>query len=428
MITASHNPPEYNGYKIYDETGCQLVPEYADQVIANVNAIENELEIPVKGFDELVEAGLIVEIGEEIDVVFDENVKSIQLNNDVNKSQLKIVFTPEHGTAKESVERILNAEGYNVVLVEEQSTPDPDFSGTKSANPEDRQAFDLAIEYGHKHQADILIATDPDADRLGVAVLVGSDYELLTGNQTGALLLDYIIRNRKTKGLLPENGIVFNTVVTSEFGAEVARKYGLDVESTLTGFKFIGDRIKFYEENKEKEFVFGYEESYGYLIKDYARDKDAVGAVLIAAEMAAFYKNEGLSLYDRLLNLYEEYGYFKEDLVALKFQGKEGKEKIQSLLAKLRQEKIEEVAGVKVVAYEDYLVQTRFEGVVEKPIALPKSNVLKFFLEDGSWFACRPSGTEPKIKFYIGVVGDSLEGSNAKVEALKAAVLEIAGV
>ncbi|QTC41953.1 phospho-sugar mutase [Bacillus sp. V3] len=423
VVTASHNPPEYNGYKVYGEDGAQLPPHIADAVIGKVNEVQNELEIDVKSEEELKSQGLIKMIGEEIHQSYLDHLISISETPQISKEvDLKIVFSPLHGTALKMAERGLTALGYeHIHIVKEQAEPDPEFSTVKSPNPEDKEAFELAIRDGKEIDADILIATDPDADRLGVAVKgKDGDYVLLTGNQTGAVLMDYILSRKQEKGMIPDNGRVFKTIVTSELGREVAEHYGASVEDVLTGFKFIGEKIKQYEESGEYTFLFGYEESYGYLIGDFARDKDAVQAVLMAAEAAAYYKKQGKSLYDVLNDLYERHGYYQEGLKSLTLKGKEGAEQIQGILKKFRDEPLDEVAGLKVVSAEDYQTQQKVELAtgVKTAITLPASNVLKYFLEDGSWVCLRPSGTEPKIKFYFSVIGKTQEESDKKLASL----------
>jgi phosphoglucomutase len=429
VITASHNPPEYNGYKVYGEDGGQLPPKAADEVIKYVNQVENELLIEVEDEALLKEKGLIKVIGDEIDKAYIEKLKTISLNPGLSQEvDVKVVFTPLHGTANKPVRRGLEALGYkNVVVVKEQELPDPNFSTVKSPNPEEHAAFELAIQVGKEIDADLLIATDPDADRLGIAVKnEQGEYVVLTGNQTGGLLLYYILSQKKEKGILPENGVVLKTIVTSEFGSAIAASFGLDTVNTLTGFKFIGEKIKEYEQTGQYVFQFGYEESYGYLIGDFARDKDAVQAALLAVEVCAFYKKQGVSLYQALMQLFEKYGYYREGLQSLTLKGKEGAEQIQALLAAFRDNPPMTMAGKKIVVQEDYKTSERIDTNTgaKSIITLPKSNVLKYFLEDGSWFCIRPSGTEPKIKFYFGVKGDSLEDSEQRLQQLSSAVME----
>lgn len=428
VVTASHNPPEYNGYKVYGSDGGQLPPEAADTVIEKVNAIHNELELEVGSEDELKASGLIKMIGTEIDNAYTEKLKTISINPTLSQAGVKVVFTPLHGTANKPVRNGLKAFGYeNVTVVKEQELPDPNFSTVKSPNPEEHAAFELAIKEGKKIDADILIGTDPDADRLGVAVKDDNgEYVVLTGNQTGAILLHYILSEKKKQGILPENGIVLKTIVTSEIGREIAKSFGLDIIDTLTGFKFIGEKIKEFEQTGEYKFQFGYEESYGYLIGDFARDKDAVQAALLAVEVCAFYKNKGMTMYEGLMEIFEKYGYYREGLESLTLKGKEGAEQINNLLASFRSEPPTIVAGRKVTLVEDYKesVRTNVEESKKEEITLPKSNVLKYFLEDGTWFCLRPSGTEPKVKFYFGVKGSSLKDSQQALTDISKDVME----
>ncbi|MBB5354442.1 phosphoglucomutase [Anoxybacillus mongoliensis] len=429
VITASHNPPEYNGYKVYGEDGAQLPPHIADVVIEHVNAIENEWELAVEQEDVLKEKGLIQIIGAEIDDAYIQKLKTISLRPELSHEvDVKVVFTPLHGTANKLVQRGLKEFGYkHVFIVKEQEQPDPNFSTVKSPNPEEHAAFELAIQLGKQVDGDVLIATDPDADRLGIAVKNNKgEYVVLTGNQTGGLLLHYILSQKKEKGILPSNGVVFKTIVTSEFGRAIAKSFGIETMDTLTGFKFIGEKIKQYEQTGEYIFQFGYEESYGYLIGDFARDKDAIQAALLAVEMCAFYKKQGLSLYEALMQLFEQYGYYQEGLRSLTLKGKEGAERIEALLATFRHEPPAVVANQRVVIREDYKVSERVYADTGKKetIHLPKSNVLKYVLEDGSWFCARPSGTEPKMKFYFGVKGRTLEEAKQQLEQLETAVME----
>lgn len=431
MVTASHNPPEYNGYKVYGDDGGQLPPKQADALTNFVNSVEDELSIKVTGKEELLANGLLQYIGEDIDQIYLENVAKIQLNKEIVEKvgeELKIVFTPLHGTANKLVQEGLKQFGFkNVTVVKEQEQPDPNFSTVKSPNPEEHAAFELAIKYGKEIDADILLGTDPDSDRLGVAVKnAEGEYQVLTGNQTGAIMLHYLLSQKEEKGLLPENGIVLKTIVTSEIGRAIAESFGIPTFDTLTGFKFIGEKIKEYEKTGKHNFLFGYEESYGYLIGDFVRDKDAVQAAIFAAEVAAFYKAQGKSLYDALIEIFGKYGYYKEALSSLTLKGKDGAEQIANILEEFRSNPPKEIAGIRVTAVEDYKASIRKQLSNGKlnPISLPKSNVLKYFLEDGSWFCVRPSGTEPKCKFYFAVKGTSLENSEELVTTLQSAVLE----
>ncbi|MGG3688013.1 phospho-sugar mutase [Caldifermentibacillus hisashii] len=431
MVTASHNPPEYNGYKVYGDDGGQLPPKQADALTNFVNSVEDELSIKVTGKEELLANGLLQYIGEDIDQIYLENVAKIQLNKEIVEKvgeELKIVFTPLHGTANKLVQEGLKQFGFkNVTVVKEQEQPDPNFSTVKSPNPEEHAAFELAIKYGKEIDADILLGTDPDSDRLGVAVKnAEGEYQVLTGNQTGAIMLHYLLSQKEEKGLLPENGIVLKTIVTSEIGRAIAESFGIPTFDTLTGFKFIGEKIKEYEKTGKHNFLFGYEESYGYLIGDFVRDKDAVQAAIFAAEVAAFYKAQGKSLYDALIEIFEKYGYYKEALSSLTLKGKDGAEQIANILEEFRSNPPKEIAGIRVTAVEDYKASIRKQLSNGKlnPISLPKSNVLKYFLEDGSWFCVRPSGTEPKCKFYFAVKGSSLNESEQLVNNLQQAVME----
>ncbi|AKM17873.1 Phosphoglucomutase [Geobacillus sp. 12AMOR1] len=429
VITASHNPPEYNGYKVYGEDGGQLPPAVADQVIRYVNEVENELAIHVEDEETLREKGLIRIIGSEVDDAYIHAVKTISIHPELaREAAINIVFTPLHGTSNKPVRRALAELGYqNVFVVKEQEQPDPNFSTVASPNPEEHAAFAMAMELGKQVNADLLIATDPDADRLGIAVKnEQGDYVVLTGNQTGGLLLHYLLSQRQEKGLLPSNGVVLKTIVTSEFGREIAASFGLETVDTLTGFKFIGEKIKEYEQTGQYTFQFGYEESYGYLIGDFVRDKDAVQAAVLAAEVCAFYKKQGLSLYEALLQLFAKYGYYREGQRSLTLKGKEGAETIAAILASFRQHPPVEAAGKKVTVIEDYTTKERTNTLTgeKTAITLPTSNVLKYMLEDGSWFCLRPSGTEPKMKAYFGVKGISLQDSEEKLARLSDAVMQ----
>ncbi|MHA4266261.1 phospho-sugar mutase [Bacillus cereus] len=426
VLTASHNPPEYNGYKVYGEDGGQLPPKEADELISYVNAVEDELTVEVADVEQLKADGLLHIIGQEVDDAYAAELNNVIINKEMVQNvgkDLKIVFTPLHGTSNLSVRRGLEEVGFtDVTVVKEQELPDPNFSTVKSPNPEEHAAFEYAIRDGEKVGADVLIATDPDADRLGVAVRNhDGEFQVLTGNQTGALMLDYLLSQKKENGTLPENGVVLKTIVTSEIGRTIAKAYGLDTVDTLTGFKFIGEKIKQYEESGQYEFQFGYEESYGYLIRPFCRDKDAVQSVLFACEVAAYYKSQGKTLYDGLLEVFAKYGFFREDLVSLTLKGKDGAEQIQEMMATFRENPPKEVAGLTVVAVEDYKasIVTSLQDGHKEEIHLPKSNVLKYQLEDGSWFCLRPSGTEPKIKFYFGVQDSSLQNSEQKLLTIK---------
>ncbi|MCZ0702142.1 phosphoglucomutase [Natronobacillus azotifigens] len=431
MVTASHNPPEYNGFKVYGNDGGQVPLEAAESIIQKVNEVENELTVEVGNEAELKEQGLITMIGEQVDQAYQNQLKKIIVQPEQIKAvadDFKIVFTPLHGTGNIPVRKSLEEMGFtHVEVVPEQELPDPNFSTVESPNPEEHEAFTLAIAQGEKIGADILLATDPDADRVGVAVKnEKGKYQVLTGNQVGALLLDYLITAKKQNGTLKENATVLKTIVTSEIGRDIAEKHGLKTIDTLTGFKFIGEKIKEFESTKEHSFLFGYEESYGYLIGEFVRDKDAVQACMLIAEVAAAYKNQGKTLYQGLQGIFETYGYYYESLQSLTLKGKEGAEQINQLLIDFREQPPVKVAGKQVVVIEDYQ-SSRREVLQEskmETIILPKSNVLKYTLSDGSWFCLRPSGTEPKVKFYFGVTGDAEQSTKEKLTAIEAEVME----
>ena len=416
MITASHNPREYNGYKLYDEKGCQLVPALAAKVIEKVNAVADELAIITTTENK----DLIHTIGKEVDEEYYKNVLTIQLNPDVNKKDVKIIFSPEHGTANIPVKEVYTRCGYNFVAVEEQCTPDPDFSNTKTPNPEEAGAYELSLEYAARENADIILVCDPDADRMGVGVKQDGEFKVLTGNQSGAVLIEYILSQLSEKGLMPSNPVMFNTVVTSDLGEKVAAHYGVATEKTLTGFKFIGEKVAKYEVTGEKNYVFGYEESYGSLISPFVRDKDAPQACLMLAEAACYYHEKGKTLVDVLNDLYERHGYYEESQVSLTLKGMEGAAKIKEILANLRATKVEKILDFDVIKFEDYKdCIIRENGVESKLEGFAISDVLKYYLSDGSWIAIRPSGTEPKCKFYYCVKGTSLENAHEKGNALK---------
>ena len=425
MITASHNPKEYNGYKVYDDTGCQLIPEWGDIVVKYVNEVEDELGVEVCSNEEAYP--YMTWIGEEVDEAYYKEVMGIEINPGMDKSGFKIVFSPQHGTSNIPVRECLGRLGYDVVPVLAQCAPDPDYTNTKSPNPEVDMAYELAIIKAKEVGADVVVICDPDGDRLGVVAKHDGKYVLMSGNQSAAVYLEYILSQMKEKGTLPDNAVMYNTIVTSDLGELVARSYGVDVEKTLTGFKFIGDKIRKYEKTGEKQFVFGYEESYGCVIKDFVRDKDAVQAVLTAAEAGNYYKKQGKDLVDVLNELYEKNGTFKETQIALSKAGAAGAARIKEIMDNLRKEAPTTIANVKVVASEDYQASIRYEDGNEVTIDLPKSNVLKYYLEDGSWIAARPSGTEPKCKFYFSIKGHNAEDAASKTEVFHKAVLEMIG-
>jgi phosphoglucomutase len=423
MITASHNPPEYNGFKVYNEDGGQMVPAEANKIIEAINKIENELEIPVLEQKELEEKQLLHWVADEVDNAYLEKLSQISKMDEEEYKQdkdLQIVFTPLHGTAHDLVTRGLQQLNFSQVsVVKEQAIPDPEFSTVESPNPEEHQAFTMAIELGKEVHADILLGTDPDADRLGVAVKDGAgDYTVLTGNQLGALLIDYILSH--TNKVLLSNARVLKTIVTSELGQAIAASYGVETINTLTGFKYIGEKIHEFDSSGEA-FVFGYEESYGYLISSFARDKDAVQAAVMASEMAYYWRKQGKTLLDALDELYQRHGYYREGMSSLTLKGMEGSEKIALIMNTIRENPFGEIAGYKVELVEDYetsVRQNRITGDTET-IELPQENVLKFVLEDNNWVCLRPSGTEPKIKCYYGTCGTSLSESEETLAMLK---------
>lgn len=412
MITASHNPKEYNGYKLYDDKGCQLIPCLASQVIDKVNAIEDELAIDANCTEE--QKKLITVIGKDVDEEYYKNVLSIQLNPEVKKD-IKIVFSPEHGTANVPVQEVYKRAGYTCIPVVEQCSPDPDFSNTPTPNPEQAGAYELSLKYAKENHADLILVCDPDADRMGVGVLHNGEYVVLTGNQSGSVEIEYICSQLQKQGKMPENPVMFNTVVTSDLGEKVASDYGVSTEKTLTGFKFIGEKVAKYEKTHEKNYVFGYEESYGSLIKPFVRDKDAPQACLMLAEACAFYKEQGKDLVDVLDSLYDRHGTYEESQVALSLAGEAGAKRIKEILATLRKDAPTQIGGTKVVRSEDYKECTIKEGdTVTELTGFTKSDVLKYYLEDGSWIAVRPSGTEPKCKFYYCIKGASKEDAHNK--------------
>ncbi len=428
MITASHNPKQYNGYKIYGEDGAQMPPKESDMITNYIREVDDLFAVEVADKDALINDNTLQVIGSEVDEVYLENAKEVTIDRELVAEEgktMKLVFTPLHGTGGMLGEKALRQAGFeDFTMVLEQAMPDPEFPTVEHPNPEFTEAFDLAIKLGKSQKADLLVAVDPDADRLGAAVRQpDGEYELLTGNQIAALMLNYILTARKKAGNLPANGALVKSIVSSEFAAKVAADFGIETINVLTGFKFIAEQIQHFEETNEHSFMLGFEESYGYLIRPFVRDKDAIQSLVLLAEVAAFYKKQGKNLYDGLQELFEKYGYFAEKTIALTFDGIEGAQEIKDLMAKFRQELPTDFAGYKVIAAEDYQASSRqdAEGNVTT-INLPKSNVLKYFLEDGTWIAVRPSGTEPKIKFYIGTQGTSEADAQAKCEKFEKAI------
>lgn len=428
MITASHNPKQYNGYKIYGEDGAQMPPKESDLITGYIREVTDLFDVAVETKEHLIEAGLLKIIGSEVDQAYLENAKEVTIDRELVAEEgktMKLIFTPLHGTGGMLGEKALRQAGFeDFTLVPEQALPDPDFSTVEHPNPEFTEAFDLAIKLGKAEKADLLVAVDPDADRLGAAVRQpDGEYKLLTGNQIAAVMLNYILTAHKKAGTLPANAAVVKSIVSSEFATKVAEDFGASAINVLTGFKFIAEQIQHFEETNEHTFMLGFEESYGYLVRPFVRDKDAIQSLVLLAEVAAFYKKQGKNLYDGLQELFEKYGYFAEKTIALTFDGVEGAQEIKNLMVKFREDAPADFAGQKVVAVEDYASSERkvTDGQVEE-IKLPKSNVLKYILADGTWIAVRPSGTEPKIKFYIGTQGKTLAEANEKCQSFEEAI------
>ncbi|WP_314256809.1 phospho-sugar mutase [Granulicatella elegans] len=420
MITASHNPAAYNGYKVYGEDGGQMPPKDADALTEFVRQVENPLAVDVVTKEELEQSALFEWIGEAVDAAYLEEIKSVSVNPALlsNTKDLSVVYTPLHGTGLMLTKRALDQAGFTGLhVVSEQATPDGDFTTVKSPNPEEAGAFEYAIRLGEETKADVLLATDPDADRMGAAVRQpDGTYQVITGNQIAAILLDYLLFAHQKAGTLPANAAAVKSIVSSELPTVIAEHYGAKMVNVLTGFKFIAEQIKKYEETNAHTFMFGFEESYGYLVQPFVRDKDAIQAVLLLTEVAAHFKSEGKTLYDGLQALYEKYGYFLEKTISVTVQGLEGPAKIKALLDGLRKEVPSNFGGIKVALAQDFSVnqQVDAQGVTSE-IGLPTSNVLKYILEDGSWIAVRPSGTEPKIKFYMGVKAATQEEAEEKL-------------
>jgi phosphoglucomutase len=420
VITASHNPPEYNGFKVYGPDGCQAVPHIAEEMKAYIDRVDEFSDVKTLDKEDAVAQGLFQYIGEEVDAKYVQAVVRLQLRPEVVQEmgeKVRILYTPLHGAGNLPVRRVLREAGFrDVHVVPEQELPDSEFSTVKSPNPEEHQAFTLAIAQAERlGDVDVIVGTDPDCDRVGV-VIQNRDgaYEVLTGNQTGALLCHYLLSGLQEKGELPENGTIIKTIVTSEFGAAIARSFGVDVVNTLTGFKYIGEKIGQYERTGEKQFLFGYEESYGYLAGTFVRDKDAVIASMLVCEMVAYYKQQGKTLHDVLEDLYQTYGYYMEGLQSLTLKGIEGMETIKRIMDRCRTDIPSAIAGYPVLQVEDY--ETGLYG-------LPKENVVKVYLEGGSWFCVRPSGTEPKLKVYFGTVKDTCEDANRILRELQQSVM-----
>ena len=430
VVTASHNPPEYNGYKVYWEDGAQITAPKDAQIIGEVNAIKDYAEIKKMTTEEAKAAGLYEVIGKEIDDKYMEALKKLVLHPEAIKqmaSSLKIVYTPLHGTGNVPVRRVLKELGFEqVTVVPEQELPDGNFPTVSYPNPEDKKAFALALDLAKKVDADLVLATDPDADRLGVYAkdTKTGEYKVFTGNMSGMLICEYEMSQKKALGILPDNGALVTTIVSSNMAQAVAKEYGMKFIECLTGFKYIGEQIKFFEQTGSNEYVFGFEESYGCLVGTHARDKDAVVAVMALCEAAAYYKTQGITLWDQMLNIYNKYGYYKEDLFTMTFKGADGAKKMQDMMDAYRKNTPKLVGAYKVLRLRDYKndVITDLATGETTPTGLPKSNVLYFELENDAWFCVRPSGTEPKIKFYAGIKGTSLEDSAKKLDELMEAI------
>lgn len=428
MITASHNPMQYNGYKIYGQDGGQMPPKASDMITDYVRKADDVFAIDVADVKDLRDKQLLSVVGEDVDDAYLANVKTVNVNHNLIREvgkELKFVYTPLHGTGKIICRRALDNVGFkNYSLVKEQAIADPEFPTVDFPNPEFPEAFNYAIKLGNEENADVLIATDPDADRLGAAVRQpDGSYELMTGNQIASVLLDYILTAKKNANDLPADGTVVKSIVSTELATKIANNYGVEMQNVLTGFKYIAEKIKDFEENKDHTFLFGFEESFGYLIKPFVRDKDAIQSTVLLAEVAAYYKQKGQTLYDGLQSIYKKYGYHEEKTISKTFSGIEGKEKMANIMNELRSNPLNEFNNQKVESLEDFQTSTKTnaDGSTET-IELPEANVLKYWLDDGTWFAIRPSGTEPKIKFYLGTVDDSADAVNNKLKTYENAV------
>ena len=428
MITASHNPAPFNGYKVYGEDGGQMPPHDADALTTYIRAIENPFAIEVADVEAEKASGLIEVIGEAVDAEYLKEVKDVNINPALIEEfgkDMKIVYTPLHGTGEMLARCALAQAGFDSVqVVEAQATPDPDFSTVKSPNPENQAAFALAEELGRQVGADVLVATDPDADRVGVEVLQkDGSYLNLSGNQIGAIMAKYILEAHKNAGTLPENAALCKSIVSTDLVTKIAESYGATMFNVLTGFKFIAEKIQEFEEKHNHTYMMGFEESFGYLIKPFVRDKDAIQAVLVVAELAAYYRSRGLTLADGIEEIYKEYGYYAEKTISVTLSGVDGAEQIKAIMAKFRNNAPKEWNGTAISVIEDFKEQTSTaaDGSVTA-LTTPPSDVLKYTLADGSWIAVRPSGTEPKIKFYIAVVGETNEDSQAKIANIEAEI------
>lgn len=433
VITASHNPPEYNGYKVYWEDGAQIVSPVDKEIIGEVNSITDYTEIKTMAKEEALEKGLLQMIGKEIDDQYMAELKKLVLNPEIVKEmgkELKIVYTPLHGTGNIPVRRILKEIGFeHVYVVPEQELPDGNFPTVDYPNPEDKKAFKMALELAKKVDADLVLATDPDADRLGIYAkdTKTGEYMEYTGNMSGLLIAEYEFSQMKEKNILPKNGALIKTIVSSNLAEDIASYYGVTIIEVLTGFKYIGEKIKQFEQTKEYQYLFGYEESYGCLIGTHARDKDSVVAVMALCEAAAYYRKQGLTLWDQMIRIYEKYGYYKEGQYSMVLKGADGAEKIKQMMEKVRNNPPKQVGDAKVMVYKDFKLRKAINLATEeeKAIILPESNVLYFELENNEWCCIRPSGTEPKIKLYVGAKGNSMNHAKERYEKLIDAMIHM---
>ncbi|HEP1361981.1 TPA: phospho-sugar mutase [Streptococcus pyogenes] len=433
MVTASHNPAPFNGYKVYGQDGGQLPPADADALTDFIRAIENPFAVELADLDESKSSGLIQVVGEDVDMEYLREVKDVNINQDLINNfgkDMKIVYTPLHGTGEMLTRRALAQAGFeSVVVVESQAKADPDFSTVKSPNPESQAAFALAEELGREVDADVLVATDPDADRLGVEIRQpDGSYKNLSGNQIGAIIAKYILEAHKTAGTLPENAALAKSIVSTELVTKIAESYGATMFNVLTGFKFIAEKIQEFEEKHNHTYMFGFEESFGYLIKPFVRDKDAIQAVLLVAEIAAYYRSRGLTLADGIDEIYKEYGYFAEKTISVTLSGVDGAAEIKKIMNKFRENGPKQFNNTDIVLLEDFQKQTatKNDGTIAN-LTTPPSNVLKYTLADDSWIAVRPSGTEPKIKFYIATIGDTLDIAQEKIANIETEINTFVG-
>lgn len=432
VITASHNPKNYNGYKVYGEDGGQVTDKIANKILGYINDVDDFSKVKRMDIKEAENRKFLNIIGEDIDKPYIERVKQMVIRKDMVSSygkNLNIIYTPLHGTGNVPVRRALKELGYeNVFIVKDQEYPDGNFPTAACPNPEDPKVFKLALDLAKELKPDIIFGTDPDCDRIGIIVKDDdNNYRALTGNQVGILLTEYILSSLKEIKILPVNGVIIKTIVTTEMVRDIAKEYNVELIDVLTGFKYIGEKIKEFEQSGDKKFIFGFEESYGYLAGDFVRDKDAVITSTLICEMALYYKMKGINIYEALTNLYKKYGFYKESIVSIELKGREGCEEMATILEYLRHSMKRTLGGVKIIKKLDYKlsIEKDLVNITEDTIQLPKSNVLKFVMEDKSWFVVRPSGTEPKIKLYFSVIGNSFKDSEEKMEVLRQNVMDI---